>query len=109
MNKNKLKNPPIIFFSFFFQALTEERMDENIKKNIKKKVRNVEVGLAKSILRWKYKKEGEIIPNDRQMENHSQQIAGQAHDVIAKRGKNIWNGLKKVYVESEKKNKEKNR
>ena len=84
-------------------------MDEDIKKNIKKTVRHVEAGLAKSILRWKYKREGKPIPNDRQMENHSQQIAGQAHDVIAKSGKNIWNGLKKVYAESEKKNKEKNR
>jgi hypothetical protein len=84
-------------------------MDQDIKKNIKKTVRNAEVGLAKSILRWKYKKEGRKVPNDQQMENHSRQIAGQAHHVIAKRSKNIWNGLKKVYVESEKKHREKNR
>ena len=32
-------------------------MDENIKKGMKKLAENAEIGVARSILRWKYKKE----------------------------------------------------
>jgi len=73
-------------------------MDENIKKGIRKLAEDAEAGIARSILRWKYKKEGTLSPGDDYLENQSRMIADRAHDVIAKRGRNAWNELKKVYV-----------
>ena len=73
-------------------------MDEEIKKNLGRFARNTESMVARSILRWKYKKEGKPIPLDHQLEHESRQVASRAHEVIAKRGKNVWNELKKFYV-----------
>jgi len=75
-------------------------MDENIKKGIKRLAEDAEMGFARSILRWKYKKEGGTPPKDDDLETQSRMVAGKAHDVIAERGKNVWKELKKVYVKT---------
>lgn len=77
-------------------------MDEDIKRGLKKIARNTETMLTGSVLRWKYKKEGKKIPTNQELEHKSQIIADQAHKIISKRGKNIWNVLKKAYRESQK-------
>ena len=73
-------------------------MDEEIKKNLGRFARNTESMVARSILRWKYKREDKPIPLDHQLEYESRQVASRAHEVIAKRGKNVWNDLIKVYA-----------
>lgn len=80
-----------------------QKMDEQIKKSLKKAVEHSEVSLTRSILRWKYKKGGNQVPVDHQLENEAREIAGRMHQVIAKRGKNVWNELKAVYVKGNKK------
>lgn len=77
-------------------------MDEEIKKNLRKLARDTEAKVARSILRWKYKKEDKPIPREHQLEHESRQVATRAHEVIVKRGKNVWNELKKVYVKASK-------
>jgi hypothetical protein len=69
-------------------------MDEQIKKNVKKLARDAENKVARSILRWKYKKEGKPIPVEHQLENESRYVAEKAHQIIAKRGKTVLNELK---------------
>jgi len=78
-------------------------MEEKTKKNLKKMAQETEVRVTRSILRWKYKKEGKPAPLDYQLENESRQVAYRAHQVIAKRGKNAWMELKKVYLKGDKK------
>jgi hypothetical protein len=75
-------------------------MDENIKKGIKRLAENAEIGVARSILRWKYKKEKVIPPGDDDIETQSRMVADKVHDVIAERGRNVWNELKKVYAKT---------
>ena len=72
-------------------------MDEKYKKGLRKMARKTELRLAESLLRWKYKKEKETAPHDEDLERHSQLIADQANEIISRRGKNIWNELKKTY------------
>ena len=72
-------------------------MDDDIKKGIKKIARNTETMVAGSILRWRYKKEGKKIPDDKKMEQKSKEVAEQAHQIISRRGKNIWTELKNAY------------
>ena len=74
-------------------------MGEEIKKNIKKMAENAEARVARSILRWKYRREGKPTPSDQKLEKDSTQVAHRAHNVIAKRGRNVWNELKRVYLE----------
>ena len=72
-------------------------VDEDIKRGLKKITKETEIKVAESILRWKYRKEGKKVPDDAAIARRSTQITGQAHQIIAKRGKNIWNELKKAY------------
>jgi len=80
-------------------------MEKETKNNLKKIAEEAEMRVARSILRWKYKKEGKQVPQDHQLENESRQIAGRAHQVVAKRGKNVFNELKKVYFKKDSKGK----
>ena len=72
-------------------------MAEETKHNLKKIAEEAEMKDAKSVLRWKYKKEGKDVPPEYRLESESRQIAGRAHEVLAKRGKTVFNELKKVY------------
>ena len=72
-------------------------MDDELKKNLKNVTEKTELRLTESILKWKYKKEGKNIPAEQDLENQSRMILEQAHKTISKRGKNIWNELRKAY------------
>jgi hypothetical protein len=74
-------------------------MGEEIKKNIKKLTEDTEIRVARSILRWKYRREGKPTPSDQQLEKDSTQVARRAHKVLARRSRNVWNELKRVYLE----------
>jgi hypothetical protein len=72
-------------------------MDDELKKNIKNVTEKTKIKLTESFLRWKYKKERKKVPADQDLEGQSRMILEQAHKTILKRGKNIWNELKKAY------------
>jgi hypothetical protein len=73
-------------------------MDDDIKKDIKRITRKTELKVTQSLLRWKYKKEGKPVPDENAISQQSETVADQAHEIIARRGKTIWNELKKVYA-----------
>lgn len=72
-------------------------MDQELKKNIKKVARDTESRVAESILRWKYKKEGRILPDEQNLGQKSRLITEQANEIISKRGKRVWKEIKKSY------------
>ena len=72
-------------------------MDEEIKKGLRKIVRHTESKMAGSLLKWRYKKEGKKIPDEQDIEKQSRQVADQAHQIISKRGRNIWKEFTKAY------------
>jgi hypothetical protein len=76
-------------------------MNDQIKDRIKRIMEQAETRAAKSLLRWKYQKEGKAVPVDTQLDSESRRVAEQATEVIARRGKNIFNELKKVYLKKD--------
>ncbi|MFO7985237.1 MAG: hypothetical protein R6U38_05190 [Desulfatiglandaceae bacterium] len=72
-------------------------MDPNLKKNLRKLAQGAETGVARSLLRWKYKKEGRAAPQDEDLDTQSRKIADEAHTILSIRGKKAWNEVKKVY------------
>jgi hypothetical protein len=78
-------------------------MDERFRKNLGRLARDAEVKLARSVLRWKYKKEDKPIPIDDQLECESRYVTNRAHEIIAKRGQNVWTELKKAYHKGDQK------
>jgi hypothetical protein len=76
-------------------------MADDLKNNLKKMTEKTEIRLTESLLRWKYRKEGKEIPAAQNLEGQSRLIMEQAHKTISKRGKNVWNALKKAYGKRE--------
>jgi hypothetical protein len=72
-------------------------MEQETKNNLKKIAEEAEMRVARSVLRWKYKKEGKQVPQDSRLEDESRQVAGRAHQVLAERSRTVFNELKKVY------------
>jgi hypothetical protein len=77
-------------------------MDKDIKDDLKKLAKETEVKLTKSILRWRYKKEGKTMPDKETLEHKSRLITDRANMILAQRGKNIFDEFKKAYHESKK-------
>jgi len=72
-------------------------MDDDLKGNLKSLARQTEVKLARSILRWKLKREGRPIPVEQQLDQHSQNIVEKANDVLLQGGKRVWQEFRQVY------------
>lgn len=75
-------------------------MEDNLKEKLKKAAQDAEVKAARSLLRWKYQKEGKTPPGESELEEQSRQVAGQARQVIARSSRTIWSELKKVYLDA---------
>ncbi|HDZ91821.1 MAG: hypothetical protein JRJ09_11935 [Deltaproteobacteria bacterium] len=72
-------------------------MDKNLKKGLRRLAEDAEVGLARSILRWKYKRERGTSPGDDYLEARSRMVADAAREVIVQRGKKVIDEIRKVY------------
>jgi hypothetical protein len=72
-------------------------MDDDLKRNLKSLARLTEVKFARSILRWKLKREGRPIPVDEQLAQHSKDIVEKANAVLMQGGKRVWDDLRQVY------------
>jgi hypothetical protein len=77
-------------------------MSKDIKDDLKRLAKETEVKLAKSILKWRIKKEGKRLPDNDYLEHKSRLITDRANIILAQRGKNIFNEFKKAYHESKK-------
>lgn len=73
-------------------------MSDEITRNFKKIVREAETGIARSLLRRRYRKEGKEPPGEEELQHHSRQVAEEAHRVMVKGGMTAWNELQKVYA-----------
>lgn len=74
-------------------------MDEHMKNKLRRFAEGAELGAVRSILKWKYKKEGKNVPSDGRLDQQSREAASLAKDVIRKTGKTVWHDLKEVYGE----------
>jgi hypothetical protein len=75
-----------------------KRMDKDLKNRIKHFAEETEIGAARSILKWKYKKKGMALPSEGELTDQSRKVARYANDVFSKTGRSVWNDLKAVYV-----------
>ena len=71
------------------------------KSDLKDMAHQAERKLTESILRWKYRKEGRPVPGNDTLERQSQQVRDDAHRILSKRGKRVWEELKKAYRRGE--------
>jgi len=69
--------------------------EENTRK-IKQAALDAEIRVAESILRWRYRKLGKALPHEHALEAQSKQVTDQVHEILARRGKNIWKEIKSL-------------
>ncbi len=62
--------------------------------------RSTELRAVESLLRWRYRKEGKDLPDHENLRTISRTVTDQAHRIIGKRGKSIWQGFEKAWKES---------
>ena len=74
---------------------------DNIKKSLKKITKNAEKSIAKSIINWKFNKEGKTPPDEAQLEAISTTVTDEANEIISRKSKDIWHSIKKSYKSSE--------
>jgi oligoendopeptidase F len=67
------------------------------KSDLKDMARRAETKLTESILRWKYRKEGRSVPLNNVLERQSEQVREEAHRILSKSGKRVWEEFRKVY------------
>jgi hypothetical protein len=82
-------------------------MSEDTKKDIRRALDRAERGITRSVIRWKYRKEGRPTPPDDTLEGQSRQVVDEAHKIIARRSKNVWSELKNIYVKQKGKKEDK--
>ena len=69
-------------------------MDEDVKKGLKRMMRDTEMKVTESFLKWVYKKEGKALPEDIDLQKKSRFIVEKTNRILSNRGKNIWNEFK---------------
>lgn len=73
-------------------------MDKETKETLKKTALGAEAKVIKSLLRWKYQRQGNRLPDERQLLDESHQITGRVNEVLTIRGKKAWTELKTAYA-----------
>ena len=67
--------------------------------HVGKKIKLAEKEIAKSFLKWTIKRTGQPLPDDKELQNNSEQIVEEAHKSVVKHGKSLLGDLKQAKEE----------
>jgi len=67
--------------------------------NLGNKLRTVEKDLAKGLLRWRIKRGGLPPADEETIEKSSERIVDEAHNMVKRQSKSIWDDLKEAKKE----------
>lgn len=71
-------------------------MDKDTASYLKKTARNAELKMTESILKWRYRRERKETPSAETMQEQSQIVTDQVHEILLRRGGNLWNEMKSL-------------
>ena len=67
--------------------------------NLGKKLRTAEKDLTKGLLRWRIKRGGLPPADEETLENSSERIVDEAHNIVKRHSKSVWDDLKEAKKE----------
>ena len=73
--------------------------EKNGLTNLGKKIRAVEKDLAKGLLRWRIKRGGLPPADEETIEKSSERIVDEAHTIVRRHSKSVWDDLKEAKKE----------
>jgi hypothetical protein len=74
--------------------MEDKKKEGNGTESLVEMAQNVEARVTESLLRWKYRRQGKTPPADDQLRDQSREITNQVHEILLRRGKNLWKELK---------------
>jgi hypothetical protein len=73
--------------------------EKNGFTNLGKKFRSVEKDLAKGLLKWRMKRGGLPPADEETIEKSSERIVDEAHNIVKRHSKSVWDDLKEAKKE----------
>ena len=73
--------------------------EKNGLTNLGKKIRAVEKDVAKGLLRWRIKRGGLPPADEETIEKSSERIVDEAHTIVRRHSKSVWDDLKEAKKE----------
>lgn len=70
----------------------EKRDDSSLGKNL----RSAEKRLTKGLIKWKFKRGGLPTPDEETIDKNSERIVDEAHKIVKKRAKSVFEELKQA-------------
>ena len=74
-------------------------MEKDDKPTLGKKIRSAEKELTKGLIKWRFKRAGQVPPDEETLDRGSEKVVDEAHRVIKERGKNIFDEFKQAKKE----------
>ena len=65
-----------------------------LAESLMSRLKRGEINLAKSILRWKIRKEGKVDPSETELEEAAARLLEEAREIARRRGKSLYEILK---------------
>jgi hypothetical protein len=73
--------------------------EKNGFTNLGKKLRAAEKDLTKGLLKWRIKRGGLPPADEETLENSSERIVDEAHNIVKRHSKSVWDDLKEAKKE----------
>ena len=80
-------------------------MGTELKKDFLKLAREAEISLTKSILKWRFEKEGKQPPEEQDLDKKSREVSDQVNRIISDGARSLWDEIKKAYKDRKKEEK----
>ncbi|MFC1592051.1 hypothetical protein ACFL43_05970 [Thermodesulfobacteriota bacterium] len=74
-------------------------MEKSDKPGVGDKIKAVEKGLTKELIKWRLKQQGQQAPDEESLDKGSAALVEEAHRVVKKTGRNIFDELKEAKKE----------
>ena len=71
-------------------------MDKDTVSTLKNTARNAELKMTESLLKWRYRRARKETPSPETIQEQSQTVTDQVHEILVRRGGNLWNELKSL-------------
>ena len=77
-------------------------MSNDIKKDLLKLAKDAEIKITRSILKWKFEKEGKNPPEDEDLEEKSRAVSNQVNRIISQGAKALRDEIGKAFKNEKK-------
>lgn len=76
--------------------MATDRGEKDLRTAFKDALKEKEIDLTERLLRWRYEKDGKQVPEGPSLRERAGEVAANAHEVVRKRGRRVFEELRKA-------------